>query len=277
MHSLGQISRIRRPELDAHKASFNYFHVTDVHSLGLWIEVIGVFFFFEYNVCCIKILKNLILKMKLVAFFIVLTINIHTINIHAKPTKSNHRRIIESNPHITDQSQCYICHEENGTFPNGGPCTIDSLIETCEHEPPCRTNPDWRCGHIFCKNCITAWKDSWTDMQRQRLLNRPTREHNVVQFYCPRCMKRKGCDLMNAMNILIRQPVARVRHQLGIEPGGLIADDFFLIDQILNQHIEGLDERNFVALQPPHISLTIMILIISILHIFVALYIVQFN
>ena len=64
---------------------------------------------------------------------------------------------------------------------------------------------------------------------------------------------------MNVMNILRQQPVARVRHQLGID-AGLLPDDFFLIDQILNPFPQ----------QPPHINIIILILIAIVIQVLVA-------
>lgn len=124
---------------------------------------------------------------------ILLTV-IFSISIFAVPTNTNQASDVLTNPQIPqiDESQCYICHEEDGSFPNGGRCNIDSIIEECQHRPRCRNDRDWRCGHVFCKNCITTWKTTWTNTQRQNYeLNRPFH----MRFHCPRCMKQKGCSI----------------------------------------------------------------------------------
>ena len=89
------------------------------------------------------------------------------------------------------ETECYICFEDSGTFPRGGACKIDSIVEACRHRPPCANNPDWECGHVFCKDCITDWKRSWANAHSN--LFDPSR-HNV-RFHCPRCMKEKGCPI----------------------------------------------------------------------------------
>ena len=105
------------------------------------------------------------------------------------------------------ETECYICFEDNGTFPRGGACNIDSIIEACHHQPPCTNNPDWECGHVFCKDCITEWKQSWTDAQ----LNLPDPSRHNVRFHCPRCMKEKGCPI-NAGRTIGRRLGARPRY-----------------------------------------------------------------
>ena len=89
------------------------------------------------------------------------------------------------------ETECNICFEDNGTFPRGGACNIDSIIEACSHRPPCANNPDWECGHVFCKDCITDWKQTWTNTQ----LNLPDPSRHNVRFQCPRCRKEKGCPI----------------------------------------------------------------------------------
>ena len=119
---------------------------------------------------------------------------ISAIIIPAAPTGSNREQDPAPYPHIIDRSQCYICHEEDGTFPFGGPCNIDDIIEDCRHQPPCRNNRNWRCGHVFCRDCIIDWKQSWTNNQLQALFHRPI-AGNSIRFYCPRCFREKGCPI----------------------------------------------------------------------------------
>ena len=101
------------------------------------------------------------------------------------------------------ETECYICFEDSGTFPRGGACKIDSIVEACRHRPPCANNPDWECGHVFCKDCITEWKQSWTDAQ----LNLPDPFRHNVRFHCPRCMKEKGCPLNGMTDNTISTPM----------------------------------------------------------------------
>ena len=114
-----------------------------------------------------------------------------------------------SSPIDSQHSVCQICYEEHGTFPRGGACNIDSIIEECRHQPPCTNNPDWECGHVFCRDCITEWKQRWTNTQ----LNLADRSRHNVRFRCPRCMKEKGCPINADQVIAVRRGLgARLRN-----------------------------------------------------------------
>ena len=132
---------------------------------------------------------------------------------------------IVSNSLEPEDSQCYICFEEGGAFPRGGACNIDSIIEECRHQPPCTNNPDGECGHLFCKDCITIWKQTWENTQRSL----PDSSRQNLRFHCPRCMIEKGCPL-NAMT-------HNERHTNRLD-AELIFDAFLGITAILLLHVK---------------------------------------